>query len=46
MDFAREHIDYHLKQFELNKSNIEFLEGEIDQLDETQLEENSIDVVV
>jgi hypothetical protein len=46
LNFAREHIDYHLKKFELPQCNIEFIEGEIDQLDQTKLEENSVDVAV
>jgi hypothetical protein len=48
LDFARQHIDYHIKKFELNQPNVEFIEGEIDQLEEkaTYLRENSMDVVV
>ncbi|CAF4570244.1 unnamed protein product [Rotaria sp. Silwood1] len=46
MDFARKHIDYHVKQFALKKPNVEFIQGEIDQLEKTHIKENSIDVVV
>ncbi|CAF0791657.1 unnamed protein product [Rotaria sp. Silwood1] len=46
LDFARKHIDYHVKQFALKKSNVEFIQGEIDQLEKTHIKENSIDVVV
>jgi len=35
-----------MKKFELNKPNVEFIEGEIDQLEKTSLKENSTDVVV
>jgi ubiquinone/menaquinone biosynthesis C-methylase UbiE len=46
LDFARQHVDYHTKKFELNKVNVEFIEGDIDQLEETNLKENTVDVVV
>jgi len=46
LDLARQYIDYHKEKFGLNKSNIKFIEGEIDQLDKTNLQENAIDVVV
>ncbi|UJR15926.1 hypothetical protein I4U23_002846 [Adineta vaga] len=46
LQFARDHIDYHIKKFGLSKVNIEFINGEIDQLEKTKLKENSIDVVV
>jgi hypothetical protein len=46
LDFARQHIDYHTKKFELNQPNVEFIEGEIDKLEETILKENTADVVV
>ncbi|CAF3452438.1 unnamed protein product [Rotaria sp. Silwood2] len=46
LHFARQHIDYHVKHFGLKKSNVEFIQGEIDQLETTHLKQNSIDVVV
>jgi hypothetical protein len=46
LNIARQFIDHHMKKFELTKINVQFLEGEIDQLDKTELEENSIDLVV
>ena len=39
-------MDYHAKKFGLSKTNVEFIEGEIDRLEETKLKENSVDVVV
>jgi len=35
-----------MKKFELNKPNVEFIEGEIDELETINLKENSIDVIV
>lgn len=46
MDLARQHVDHHMQKFGLTKPNVEFIEGDIDQLEKTTLEENSIDVVV
>lgn len=46
LDLARQHIDHHMQKFGLTKPNVEFIEGDIDQLEKTKLEENSIDVVV
>jgi hypothetical protein len=46
LDFARQHIDYHMKKFELKNVNVEFIEGDIDGLEKTSHKENSIDVVV
>ncbi|CAF4286816.1 unnamed protein product [Adineta steineri] len=46
MEFARHHTDYHIKKFGLTKVNVEFIEGNIDQIHKTNLQENSIDVIV
>lgn len=46
LDLARHHIDYHVKKFGLTKSNVDFVQGEIDQLDQINLPENTVDVVV
>lgn len=43
---ARRHQDYHALQFGYRKSNVEFLEGYIEQLDQLNLADNSFDVVV
>ncbi len=46
MEFARAHTDYHMKKFELKKVNVEFLEGEIDEIEKTKLKEHPVDLVV
>ncbi|CAF0861006.1 unnamed protein product [Adineta steineri] len=46
LEFARQHTDYHIKKFGLTKVNVEFIEGNIDQINKTNLQENSIDVIV
>lgn len=43
---ARRHQDYHARQFGYPQSNVEFLEGYIEQLDQLNLADNSFDVVV
>lgn len=43
---AREHQDYHREQFGYAKSNVEFLEGYIEKLDELGLEDDSFDIVI
>jgi hypothetical protein len=35
-----------MKKFEIKQRNVEFIEGEIDELEKTNLKESSIDVVV
>lgn len=46
LNFARQHVDYHMKKFGYSKSNVEFIEGDIDHLEKTKLRENSVDVIV
>lgn len=43
---ARRHEDYHRRQFGYERSNVTFLEGYIEQLDQLDLADDSIDVVV
>jgi hypothetical protein len=44
---ANRFIDYHTKQFDFDKSNVEFRLGKIEQLtDDPELKINSFDVVV
>ncbi|MBB3047284.1 SAM-dependent methyltransferase [Litorivivens lipolytica] len=43
---ARAHQDYHREQFGYAASNVEFLEGYIEKLDELGLEDNSFDIVI
>lgn len=47
LDVARQYVDYHTKQFQLDKANVDFRLGKIESLtDENNLETNSFDVVV
>lgn len=43
---AREYIDYHADKFGYKKSNVEFLKGNIEKLDELDLEKNSFDLII
>lgn len=43
---ARKHQEYHREQFGYRKSNVEFLEGYIEKLDELGLQDNSFDIVI
>lgn len=43
---ARRHQKYHAKQFGYQQSNVEFLEGYIEQLDQLSLADNSFDIVI
>ncbi len=43
---ANRHIDWHREKFGYKKSNVEFLKGYIERLDELGLEENSFDIIV
>ncbi len=43
---AREHQDFHRQQFGYAESNVEFLEGYIEKLDELGLADNSFDIVI
>lgn len=46
LSVARKHQDYHRQQFGYEKSNVEFLEGYIEKLDELGLQDNSFDIVI
>ncbi len=46
LEVARKHQDYHRQQFNYRKSNVEFLEGYIERLDELGLEDGSFDIVI
>ncbi|WP_372778346.1 methyltransferase domain-containing protein [Litorivivens sp.] len=43
---ARKHQDYHREQFGYARSNVEFLEGYIEKLDELGLQDDSFDIVI
>ncbi len=43
---AREYEDYHARAFGYTESNVEFLEANIEQLDQTALEPGSFDLIV
>lgn len=43
---ANEHIDYHTKEFGYAKPNVEFLKGNIEELDTLNLEKGSFDIII
>ncbi|EQC47633.1 methyltransferase domain-containing protein [Bacteriovorax sp. Seq25_V] len=43
---ANRHIDYHTEQFGYKKSNVEFKKGHIEQLDELNIDNNSLDLII
>jgi len=43
---ANDHIEYHREKFGYKKSNVEFLKGNIEKLDELNLEKGSFDVII
>ncbi|TVP52007.1 MAG: methyltransferase domain-containing protein [Halomonadaceae bacterium] len=43
---ANRHIDYHRKKFGYSASNVRFLEGYIEKLDELDLQDNYFDIVI
>jgi ubiquinone/menaquinone biosynthesis C-methylase UbiE len=43
---AKAHLDYHRDQFGYKNSNVEFLKGNIEKLDELHLEKGSFDVII
>ncbi len=43
---AREHVDYHRRQFSFERANVEFHDGYIEDLAEAGIEDNSVDIVV
>ncbi|MDA9774510.1 methyltransferase domain-containing protein [Saprospiraceae bacterium] len=46
LDVANKHIDYHTEKFGYKTSNVKFIKGNIDRLDELGLEEGSIDIII
>ena len=46
LDVANATIDYHRQQFGFSKSNVRFLKGYIEQLDQLDLAEESFDIIV
>ncbi len=46
LDVAREYQEFHREQFAYSKSNVEFLEGNIEALDELPLESGSFDAII
>ena len=43
---ANDHIEYHREKFGYAKSNVEFVKGNIEKLDELNLEKGSFDVII
>lgn len=43
---ANQHIDYHTEKFGFTYSNVKFLKGNIDHLDQLDLEEGSFDLII
>ncbi len=43
---ANDHIEYHREQFGYQKSNVEFIKGNIEKLDELNLEKASFDIII
>lgn len=46
LDVAKKHIDYHAKQFGYKKSNVSFVKGNIEKLDELPFEPESFDLII
>lgn len=46
LEVANRHIDYHREQFGYKKSNITFIKGDIERLDELGLEDNTFDLII
>jgi arsenite methyltransferase len=43
---ANDHIEYHREAFGYTKSNVEFIKGNIEKLDELNLEKESFDIII
>lgn len=43
---ANEYKDFHAEQFQLSKTNVQFIQGYLETLDELGLEESSFDIIV
>jgi ubiquinone/menaquinone biosynthesis C-methylase UbiE len=46
LEVANKHLDFHQDKFGHKKSNVSFLKGNIEQLDELELEPNSFDIII
>ena len=46
LEVANKHLDYHREKFGYAKSNVEFIKGNIDHLDQLNLEQESFDVII
>jgi arsenite methyltransferase len=46
LDVAREYQEYHREKYGYQKSNVKFLKGDIQKLEELGLEENSFDLII
>lgn len=46
LDVANRHIDYHTEKFGFKKPNVSFVKGNIDNLDQVELEEGSFDIII
>ena len=46
LETANRHISYHTEKFGYSKPNVEFRKGHIEQLDELNLENNSLDLII
>ena len=46
LDVANKHIDYHTEAFGFKHANVKFLKGNIEKLDELDLEEGSFDIII
>lgn len=46
LDVANRHIDFHMDAFGFNGSNVKFVKGNIEKLDELDLEDESFDIII
>ena len=46
LNVANKHIDYHTEKFGFKHANVRFLKGNIEKLDELELEEESFDLII
>ena len=46
LEVANKHIEYHREKFGYAKSNVEFIKGNIEKLDELNLEKGSFDIII
>ncbi len=46
LEVANRHIEWHRERFDYAQSNVRFIEGDIEKLDELELEPNSFDIIV